>query len=96
MRQLVLYIANLVIIVYVKFYVLQYVTTDEFYDRPFWYRLFYFVPMFFVFRTRLYFAWLMAEAMCVTATLGCYPIDSKPSCGHGPNDLKQLKARLVY
>ena len=71
----------------------QYVKTDDFYERSFCYRLWYIVPMFVVFRTRLYFAWLMAEAMCVTATLGCYPVQSNPTCGHGPTDLKQLRER---
>lgn len=47
-------------------------------SEPFWFRLFYMVPMFMVFRTRFYVAWLLAECMCMTATLGAYPAASKP------------------
>jgi hypothetical protein len=54
----------------------QYVDTDGFYDNPFWYRLLYMVPMFMIFRTRLYIAWLVSECMCMTSTLGAYPVGS--------------------
>ena len=53
------------------------------------------VPMFMVFRTRLYMAWILAECMCMTIGLGAYPSLSKPKCGMGPTDLKELHKRLV-
>jgi lysophospholipid acyltransferase 7 len=48
------------------------------------------VPMFIIFRTRLYLAWIMSEYMSITAGLGAYPVMSSPKCGDGPTDLKQL------
>lgn len=69
---------------------LQYTQTDEFLDEPFWFRVFYIVPMFTVFRTRLYIAFLLSECMCMTAGLGGYPVASKPRCGQGPSDLQAL------
>ncbi|KAK7113240.1 lysophospholipid acyltransferase 7-like [Littorina saxatilis] len=72
------------------FFNIQYVQTDEFYTNPFWYRLFYMVPMFMIFRTRLYSAWLLSECMCITAGFAAYPIASKPKCGAGPTDFKAL------
>ena len=68
----------------------QYVETDEFSERSFLFRLFYMVPMFTIFRTRLYMAWIFSEMMSITAGLGAYPVKSKPRCGDGPTDLKQL------
>ncbi|XP_046366660.2 lysophospholipid acyltransferase 7-like [Haliotis rufescens] len=70
---------------------IQYVETDEFSDQPFWFRLFYMMPMFIIFRTRLYIAWLLSECMCITSALGAYPVKSKPKCGQGPTDLKALE-----
>ena len=64
--------------------------TDEFLERSFLYRLLYMVPMFTIFRTRLYLAWIMSECMSITAGLGAYPVESKPRCGSGPTDYKQL------
>ena len=71
-------------------YSFQYVMTDEFYGKPFWFRLFYMMPMFVVFRTRLYIAWIFGEWMCMTATLGAYPKESEPKCGKGPTNLEKL------
>ena len=68
----------------------QYVETEEFLDQPFWFRLVYMVPMFIIFRTRLYMAWIMSEIMSMTAGLGAYPAVSKPQCGQGPTDLDSL------
>ncbi|XP_064617963.1 lysophospholipid acyltransferase 7-like [Liolophura sinensis] len=68
----------------------EYTQTDEFLDEPFWFRVFYIVPMFMVFRTRLYTAFLLSECMCMTAGLGGYPVVSKPKCGQGPTDLQAL------
>ena len=69
--------------------------TDVFYDHPFWFRLFYMVPMFMIFRTRLYIAWLVSECMCMTATLGAYPVEAKSKYGQGPSDLKGLDQRYI-
>lgn len=52
--------------------------------------------MFMVFRTRLYFAWYLAECMCISSTLGCYPIKSKPRCGNGPTDFEELEKWYVF
>ncbi|GFR90334.1 lysophospholipid acyltransferase 7 [Elysia marginata] len=72
------------------FFNIQYVDTDEFLERSFLFRLFYMVPMFTIFRTRLYLAWIFSEIMSMTAGFGAYPIKAKPRCGDGPTDLKQL------
>ena len=48
------------------------------------------VPMFIMFRTRLYSAWILSECMSITAALGAYPVRSKPKCGVGPTDLEAL------
>ncbi len=71
-------------------FVFQYVTTDEFLESPLWYRFFYMFPIFTIFRLRLYFAWIMSEAVCMNAALGAYPASSKPRCGYGPTDLAAL------
>ncbi|KAK3090685.1 hypothetical protein FSP39_013739 [Pinctada imbricata] len=76
------------------FFTIEYVKTDEFYLEPFWFRLFYMVPMFIVFRTRLYIAWVLSECMSMMATLGAYPKLSVPKCGKGPTDLKALDESL--
>ncbi|CAG5124357.1 unnamed protein product [Candidula unifasciata] len=72
------------------FFNIKDVETEEFLDRSFLYRLLYMVPMFIIFRTRLYMAWIMSECMCFTAGLGAYPDKSSPRCGEGPTDYKQL------
>lgn len=77
--------------VLLKYFVFQYVKSEEFPSNPFWFRIFYMVPMFQIFRTRLYLAWIMSELMSMTAGLGAYPVDSKPRCGEGPTDLIALK-----
>lgn len=78
------------------FFSISYVTTDEFYIQPFWYRLFYMVPMFMIFRSRMYVAWILSECMCISAALGAYPAQCKSRCGQGPVELQpldDLKAR---
>ena len=70
---------------------MQYVDSDEFYDNPFWFRLVYMVPMFMIFRTRLYCAWLLSECMCMTAGFAAYPAVAKSKCGNGPSDFKALE-----
>ena len=73
------------------FFSIKYTLQDEFYDEPFWFRMFYMTPMFTIFRLRFYCAWYLAEAMCITAALGAYPTASKPRIGKGPTDYKALK-----
>lgn len=72
------------------FFSINYVKTDEFYDKPLWFRLFYMLPMFCVFRWRLYIAWILAECSCMMAAYGAYPANSQPKCGQGPSDLQAL------
>jgi len=83
-------ITGVVYLLLSHFIYIEYMHTDEFYENPFWYRLWYMVPMFTVFRVRMYFAWLMSELVCMAAMLGAYPADSKPRIGKGPNDLQAL------
>jgi len=72
--------------------IFQAVRSDEFYaDNPLWYRAFYMVPMFLVFRTRLYIAWILSECVCIASTLGAYPAASVPRCTAGPTDFKALE-----
>ncbi|XP_045211572.2 lysophospholipid acyltransferase 7-like [Mercenaria mercenaria] len=73
------------------FFSIQYVKSEEFQYNPFWFRIFYMVPMFQIFRSRLYLAWIMSEVMSMTAGLGAYPVESKTRCGEGPTDLKALR-----
>ncbi|XP_078484003.1 membrane-bound acylglycerophosphatidylinositol O-acyltransferase mboat7 [Ciona intestinalis] len=63
--------------------------SDAFYEQPFWFRLFYMVPIFFIGRMRFYSAWLLAECSFVTLTLGAYPTSSKPRPGNGPTQDKE-------
>lgn len=66
------------------FFPLDYVRSDAFYERGFSFRLFYMVPIFFVFRMRFYVAWLCAECACVAAAFGAYPTTAKSRSGGGP------------
>ena len=74
-----------------KFTLFQYMETDDFLSQPFWYRLFYMMPVFTIFRTRLYLAFLFSESACITAAMGAYPTVAKPKCGEGPSALKELE-----
>ncbi|KAM4652809.1 lysophospholipid acyltransferase 7 isoform 1-T3 [Discoglossus pictus] len=66
------------------YFPLDYVKTDQFYDCSFLYRLFYMVPIFFVFRMRFYVAWIFAECSCIAASFGAYPVSAKSRPGGGP------------
>ncbi|XP_013868147.1 lysophospholipid acyltransferase 7 [Austrofundulus limnaeus] len=66
------------------YFPLPYVRTDEFLDQNFFYRFFYMVAVFFVFRMRFYAAWCGAEAGCISAGLGCYPEKALSKPGGGP------------
>jgi len=75
---------------------LQYVRSDEFYEEcGLLYRLFYMMPMFTIFRMRLYIAWLLSECICISATLGAYAVTSQSKCGHGPTNYSVLDNRLA-
>ncbi|XP_030640467.1 membrane-bound acylglycerophosphatidylinositol O-acyltransferase mboat7 [Chanos chanos] len=63
---------------------LAYVLTDDFLEHNFFYRFFYMIAVFFVFRMRFYSAWCGAEAGCMTAGLGCYPEGALSKPGGGP------------
>ncbi|VDL97017.1 unnamed protein product [Schistocephalus solidus] len=72
------------------FFSISHVRSPDFYDHGFIYRFGYMMIIFFVYRMRIYFAWLMAECACMTAGLGAYPALSKPQVGEGPTDLRTL------
>ncbi|XP_065154385.1 lysophospholipid acyltransferase 7 [Paramisgurnus dabryanus] len=63
---------------------LSYVRTEEFLENNYFYRFFYMVAVFFVFRMRFYSAWCGAEAGCISAGLGCYPQGALSKPGAGP------------
>ncbi|KAL5107283.1 Lysophospholipid acyltransferase 7 [Taenia crassiceps] len=50
----------------------------------------YLGALFFVYRMRLYFAWIMGECVCMSIGLGAYPAISRPAVGEGPTDLVAL------
>ncbi|XP_061167600.1 lysophospholipid acyltransferase 7-like [Saccostrea echinata] len=77
-------------LVFSNFFSIKYATSSEFYENPFWYRLLFMMPMFIIFRTRLYMAWILSECMCMAIGLGAYPKASKPKCGEGPTDLEEF------
>ncbi|XP_075696004.1 membrane-bound acylglycerophosphatidylinositol O-acyltransferase MBOAT7 isoform X1 [Rhinoderma darwinii] len=66
------------------YFPLEYVKKDEFYECSFLYRIFYMVPIFFVFRMRFYVAWIFAECGCIAAAFGAYPVAAKSRSGGGP------------
>lgn len=66
------------------FFSIDFVKSDAFSSEPFWYKVFYMVPIFFIGRMRFYSAWLLSECSFVTLTLGAYEKDSEPRPGHGP------------
>nr|XP_061813821.1 lysophospholipid acyltransferase 7-like [Nerophis lumbriciformis]XP_061813829.1 lysophospholipid acyltransferase 7-like [Nerophis lumbriciformis]XP_061813837.1 lysophospholipid acyltransferase 7-like [Nerophis lumbriciformis] len=63
---------------------LAYVRSDLFLDHNFFFRFFYMVAVFFMFRMRFYAAWCSAEAGCISAGLGCYPQGAHCKPGGGP------------
>uniref|UniRef100_A0ACB8EW56 Lysophospholipid acyltransferase 7 n=1 Tax=Sphaerodactylus townsendi TaxID=933632 RepID=A0ACB8EW56_9SAUR len=66
------------------FFPLDYVRSSAFYERGLPFRLFYMMPVFFVFRMRFYVAWLCAECACIAAAFGAYPAAAKSRSGGGP------------
>ncbi len=68
----------------------QYLRSAEFYEDGLCQRLVYLAALFFVFRMRLYFAWVLGECVCMSVGLGAYPAISRPAVGEGPSDLGAL------
>ncbi|KAG6925935.1 membrane bound O-acyltransferase domain containing 7, partial [Chelydra serpentina] len=66
---------------------LGYVRSEAFAARALPFRLFYMVPVFFVFRMRFYVAWLCAECACIAAAFGAYPTAARARPGGGPTTL---------
>ncbi|XP_013400325.1 lysophospholipid acyltransferase 7 [Lingula anatina] len=87
----VLPVCALLFIVTSMVYPLEYVKTEEFHQRFFLYRLWYMIVTFFIFRMRIYSAWILSEMVCITSALGAYPKDSRPKRGQGPTNLGTLK-----
>ena len=59
--------------------------SDAFYDdHGFLFRLWYMVPVFVLFRMRVYIAWMFSESMCIASGIGAYPVESLPKIGRGP------------
>ncbi|XP_077979475.1 membrane-bound acylglycerophosphatidylinositol O-acyltransferase mboat7-like [Glandiceps talaboti] len=67
------------------YFTIDYAKSDELYNHGYWYATLFMVPMFFVFRMRMYAAWVLSECVCIMSALGAYPIASKPKCGQGPS-----------
>uniref|UniRef100_A0A8C6X488 Leukocyte receptor cluster member 4 n=1 Tax=Naja naja TaxID=35670 RepID=A0A8C6X488_NAJNA len=59
----------------------EFVENAAFYEKGLYFRLFYMMPVSFVFRLRNYVTWYGAESACITAGLGAYPTwaSSKPA-----------------
>ncbi|XP_063157292.1 lysophospholipid acyltransferase 7-like [Candoia aspera] len=62
----------------------DYVQSNAFYERGLGFRLFYMMPVSFVFRMRNYVTWYGAESACITAGLGAYPTSANSQSGRGP------------
>ncbi|KAH8263179.1 hypothetical protein KR044_005521 [Drosophila immigrans] len=63
---------------------LDYVLSDEFYERSVLYRLLYVWPIFFVFRARIYTGLTLSECVCTMAGFGAYPEEADATNGEGP------------
>ncbi|RVE62900.1 hypothetical protein OJAV_G00160490 [Oryzias javanicus] len=66
------------------YFPLSYVRTEDFLEENIFFRMFYMVAVFFVFRMRFFAAWCGAEAGCITAGLGCYAEKTLSKPGGGP------------
>ncbi|XP_069782953.1 lysophospholipid acyltransferase 7 isoform X3 [Narcine bancroftii] len=63
---------------------LEYTRTAAFARAGFPYRLAYTAAIFLVFRLRFYVAWTLAEASCMAAGFGAYPVEAQSRPGNGP------------
>ncbi|KAK2727308.1 hypothetical protein QYM36_007967 [Artemia franciscana] len=74
------------------FFPLSYVSKEEFFtERSVLFRIWYLFPLFSTFRMRLYSAFIMSEAACISAGLGAYPQQSQPKYGAGPTNLEIME-----
>uniref|UniRef100_A0A2D4IIQ4 Leukocyte receptor cluster member 4 n=2 Tax=Micrurus lemniscatus lemniscatus TaxID=129467 RepID=A0A2D4IIQ4_MICLE len=62
----------------------EFVENAAFYEKGLYFRLFYMMPVSFVFRLRNYVTWYGAESACITAGLGAYPTWANSKPGRGP------------
>jgi len=63
--------------------------SDEFYQKSFLCRLTFMVPVFVIFRMRVYTAWTLSEACCMASGLGAYPTAVEPKLGKGPSNVAE-------
>ncbi|XP_038069077.1 lysophospholipid acyltransferase 7-like [Patiria miniata] len=59
--------------------------SEEFYSHGYFQRIYFTVVLVTAYRLRMYAAWLLAECVCISATLGAYPVSTKPKVGLGPS-----------
>lgn len=84
------YVTTIIISALISFIVgnvwpVSYASSSGFYEKTsFFYRLFYMIPLYIEFRTKMYANNKFAEIILITAGLGVYPKISHPKCGHGP------------
>lgn len=66
---------------------LSYALSSEFYeDRSVLYRLYYVLPTFLVFRSRIFTGLLLGECVCTSASFGAYPTITNVVKGEGPKN----------
>uniref|UniRef100_A0A8C5RE85 Leukocyte receptor cluster member 4 n=1 Tax=Laticauda laticaudata TaxID=8630 RepID=A0A8C5RE85_LATLA len=68
----------------------EFVENVAFYEKGLYFRLFYMMPVSFVFRMRNYLTWYGAESACITAGLGAYPTWANSKPGRGPTQLAYI------
>ncbi|KAG8140499.1 hypothetical protein E2320_003209 [Naja naja] len=79
------------------FFPLDYVRSNAFYERGLPFRLFYMVPIFFVFRMRFYVAWLCAESADREASSIAYDYETiKNIDPHGTDFCVKIKDGMRY
>lgn len=73
-------------LIFSSYFSFEYVLTDEFYlERSVWYRIWYVLPVFVQFRTRMYIGMRLSEAVLIMSGLGVYPAVTVPLPGKGPS-----------
>lgn len=66
---------------------IEYAMSNEFYEDRLWiYRVFYMIPLFLIFRMRIYAGAKFSELIMLNAGMGAYPRISKSKCGKGPTE----------
>ncbi|KAK9500873.1 hypothetical protein O3M35_002048 [Rhynocoris fuscipes] len=74
-----------------KYFPFDYALTDEFYnERSLGFRLWYVLPLFGQFKTRMYIGMRLSEAVFTMSGLGAYPAETTPLPGKGPSKDHQL------